>query len=97
MTLRAGGLALIVSFVGSFGCSSDIDIGQNVRAGVAPAEGGSGGVSGAGAGSGGLAGTGGSGVSPAPRFALGRRVGASICGIVIPTHPEARRRVVYSM
>jgi hypothetical protein len=44
MMLRAGGLALFVSFVGSFGCSSDIDIGQNL--GEATPAGGSGGTAG---------------------------------------------------
>jgi hypothetical protein len=59
MMLRAGGVALIVSFVGSFGCSSDIDIGQNVGE-ARPAGSGSGGTAGnGGMGGSGVSGTGG--------------------------------------
>ena len=57
--LRAGAMAMVASFLGSFGCSSDIDIGQNLG-GSTPAEGGSSGTAGAG---GSIAGSGGAGTT----------------------------------
>ena len=63
MTLRSGGLGVLLSVVGWLGCSSDIEIGQNRD--LATVQGGSGGMSGsAGATTGGSSGAGG-GCQPA--------------------------------